>query len=88
MVSVSIGVEYADFELPYYDVSTGKTESMRIGNFIDMIVSFGILRDGQAVHIFFPELLHKLITPGDRAYKKNLDTLMGFLKTVQMEKLD
>ena len=34
VISVSIGAEYVNHELPYKDYATGKTKNLRIGNFL------------------------------------------------------
>ena len=34
VISVSIGAEYVNHELPFKDYATGKTKNLRIGNFL------------------------------------------------------
>lgn len=87
VVSASIGSSHADQELPYHDHATGKTDQRRVGNFINALTGQGILRDGQALNIFFPELLKFCLTPSDRAYHQNVQTLITFLRKIKEEKL-
>ena len=87
VVSVSIGACYANEELHYLDHTTGVTTSLRIGNFISKLLNSGMMRDGQAINIFFPELLEYCLTPHDRTYVHNIRTLTTFLMKIRDEKL-
>lgn len=63
VVSVSIGSEYVEQELPFEHAVTGEVKQMRVGNFINELTEQGILRDSQSLYFFFHELLKYLLTP-------------------------
>lgn len=67
---------------------TGKTEELRVGNFINELTGQGILRDSQSLNMLFPELLSYLLSPKDQYYRQNWKTLINFLKQVKAEKLE
>ena len=87
VLSVSIGAEYVDRELPFYDYETGQTKMLAIGNFFNAVLGQGMIRDSQVLNIIFSELLPYCITPHDLAYKKNVKTIIGFFKEVRDAKL-
>ena len=60
---------------------------LRVGDFLNKVIFSGVLRDGQALNIFFTELLPFCITPQDRAYLKNVTTFLDFLRSIKEEKL-
>lgn len=88
MISVSIGAEYADQELPYVHHQTGKTELLRVGPFLNAVTGQGILRESQSLYMLFHELTPYLLTPTDQIYRQNWKTLIDFLKKVSAEKLE
>ena len=69
VVSVSIGKEWANAELPYQVYDTGEIKMLKIGNFLNAVQGAGNLRDVTPLNILFPELLPYLVTPSDRVYK-------------------
>ena len=87
VVSTSIGTKYADQELPFLDHATGETKMLRVGNFISDLLNMAILRDGQTINVFFPELLKYSVTPRDRIYVRNQKVLIEFFHRIKDEKL-
>lgn len=87
VVAASIGKEYHNQELPYKHLETGRNEMMNIGNFLNKTLGDAAIRDGQAINVFFPELLQYCLTPYDRNFQANHQTLIAFFKRVKTEKL-
>lgn len=46
VVSVSIGSEYSNLELPYKSYETGETKMLQLGNFLNAVLGDGAIRDG------------------------------------------
>ena len=85
---MTLGEEFADKELPYTDPKTGETKTQMIGNFLNDHIEYGQMRDTQPHNILLSELLPYLISPRDRVYKKNQETLIQFLKSCRAKKLE
>ena len=45
IISITIGSEYVNHELPYKDYATGKTRMLGIGNFLSEQINHAIVRD-------------------------------------------
>ena len=60
---MSIGAEYADKELPFVHHATGKTEKMRMGNYLNALTGHGVRRENEKFYILFYELLPFLLIP-------------------------
>ena len=45
VIATSLGAEYVDLELPYENYSSGKTENLKIGVFMNNLVESANIRD-------------------------------------------
>ena len=54
---------------------------------MNICLSESIVRDAQAVNIFFPELLGYNIAPRDRTLLANVKTLTDWLRSIKVTKL-
>jgi len=67
---------------------TGKTEELRVGNFLNALTMQGLRRESDKFYMLFYELLPFLLTPYDQIYYQNWKTLIEFFKQVRAEKLE
>jgi hypothetical protein len=59
-----------------------------LGKFFGMIFGDAMMRDMQTINMLFTELLPYTITPRDRVYSENNQTIVKFFKEVRAAKLE